>query len=91
MISNGVNPLVVRDLLGHTSVEMTARYTHVALDTKINAVKALPVLGKISSQETTLEEVISSLPAEQTPRLAACLKAILTPSQQEELLAGLRE
>ena len=91
MISNGVNPLVVRDLLGHTSVEMTARYTHVALDTKINAVKALPVLGKISSQEGTLEEVILSLPAEQTPRLAACLKAILTPSQQEELLTGLRE
>jgi len=89
LINSGVNPLVVRDLVGHTSVDMTARYTHVALDTKVNAVKNLPILGEMPSQGTPFETVISSLPASQIPRLAACLESLLTPKQKEELLRQL--
>ena len=32
---------------GHTTVDMPVRYTYVALDTKANAVKNLPVLGEM--------------------------------------------
>ena len=90
LINSGVNPLVVRDLVGHTTVDMTARYTHIALDTKINAVKNLPVLGEMPLQGTPLDTVISSLSASEIPRLASCLETILTPKQKEELLRQLR-
>ena len=89
LINSGVNPLVVRDLVGHTSVDMTARYTHVALDTKVNAVKNLPILGEMPLQGSSFETVISSLPASQIPRLAACLESLLTPKLKEELLRQL--
>ena len=89
LINSGVNPLVVRDLVGHTTVDMTARYTHVALDTKVNAVKNLPILGEIPLQGSSFETVISSLPASQIPRLAACLESLLTQKQKEELLRQL--
>ena len=90
LINSGVNPLVVRDLVGHTTVDMTARYTHIALDTKINAVKNLPVLGEMPLQGTPLDTVISSLSASEIPQLASCLETILTPKQKEELLRQLR-
>ena len=70
---------------------MTARYTHVALDTKVNAVKSLPALGEIPSQGTPFETVISNLSASQIPRLTACLESILTVSQKREIMAVLRE
>ena len=90
LINSGVNPLVVRDLVGHTSVDMTARYTHVALDTKVNAVKNLPILGENRIQNNTFAEVICNLPAEKFPRLASHLEAILTPEQQIELIRYMR-
>ena len=90
LINSGVNPLVVRDLVGHSSIDMTARYTHVALDTKINAVKNLPVLGDNRIQNNTFAEVICNLPAEKLPRLATLLDAYLPLSQKEELLLKLR-
>ena len=91
LINSGVNPLVVRDMLGHTTVDMTARYTHVALETKLKAVQTLPVLGKSIEQPTSIGEVISSLPMSKLPRLAACLERILTVSQKGEIMAVLRE
>jgi integrase len=38
----GMNPLLVRDMLGHTTMEMTRRYTHFGLDAMREA------LGKLS-------------------------------------------
>ena len=69
---------------------MTARYTHVALDTKVNAVKNLPILGENRIQNNTFAEVICNLPAEKLPRLASNLEAILTPEQQIELIRYMR-
>ena len=89
LINNGVNPLVVRDMLGHTTVDMTARYTHVALDAKIKTVQALPVLGDNRIQNNTFAEVICNLPAEKLPRLATLLDAYLPLSQKEKLLLRL--
>ena len=51
MICNGVNPLVVRDLLGHTSVDMTAHYTHVNLETKRAALQNLNILPRLAQPE----------------------------------------
>ena len=86
LINSGVNPLVVRDLVGHTTVDMTARYTHVALDTKVNAVKALPSLGEKPTHSTPFAEAIFHLPVTKLPHLAATLEAILTIDQQKTLL-----
>ena len=59
-------------------------------DTKANAVKNLPVLGEMPSQGSSFETVISSLPASQISRVAACLESLLTPKQKDELLRQLR-
>ena len=90
LINSGVNPLVVRDLVGHTTVDMTARYTHVALDTKVNAVRTLPTLGDSPSQTTPFAEAISHLPVTKLPQLAAALEALLTAEHQEYLLQQLK-
>lgn len=90
LINSGVNPLVVRDLVGHTTVDMTARYTHVALDTKVNAVRTLPTLGDSPSQTTPFAEAISHLPVTKLPQLAATLENLLTADQQKELMRQLR-
>ena len=33
----GINPILVQDMLGHTTLDMTRRYTHLGLDTKREA------------------------------------------------------
>jgi integrase len=37
----GVNPILVQDMLGHTTLDMTRRYTHLGLDSKRAALSAL--------------------------------------------------
>lgn len=37
----GVNPLLVQEILGHASLEMTRRYTHLGLDAKRHAIESL--------------------------------------------------
>ena len=93
LINSGVNPLVVRDLVGHTTVDMTARYTHVAMDTKIKAVEALPVFSgeKSQIQSSPLAAVITSLPAAKLSALAAYLEEVLTRKQKEGLLLRLEQ
>ena len=87
LIANGVNPLVVRDLVGHATVDMTARYTHVALETKQKAVGTLAVFTdeKKTVLTSSLAELISELPAEKLPVLAAYLEDILDQAQKVEL------
>ena len=93
LIANGVNPLVVRDLVGHTTVDMTARYTHVALETKQQAVNTLaipsfsePDSGGVGS---TLAERLQGLSEDQACRLARWLEAHLSPSQKRDLYVTL--
>ena len=90
LIANGVNPLVVRDLVGHTTVDMTARYTHVALETKQQAVSSLMIPAfnddKLESVGSTLAERLKHLSEDQTYRLAEWLETHLSPSQRKQLL-----
>lgn len=46
----GMNPLLVQELLGHTTLDMTRKYTHLGLDTKREAMEKLG-LGKESIDE----------------------------------------
>jgi integrase len=41
----GVNPILVQELLGHTTLEMTRRYTHLGLDTKRDALSRISNRG----------------------------------------------
>ena len=93
LIANGVNPLVVRDLVGHTTVDMTARYTHVALETKQQAVSSLTIPAfnddKLESVGSTLAERLKHLSEDQTYRLAEWLETHLSESQKRDLYATL--
>ena len=92
LINSGVNPLVVRDLVGHTTIDMTARYTHVALDTKINAVKSLPIFTQSESpvQTNPLSAIITDLQTKDLIRLGTFLENILTEEQKRELIQKLQ-
>ena len=90
MICNGVNPLVVRDLLGHTSVDMTAHYTHVNMETKREALQNLNVLpclpqAKLIGGEKPIAEIIGELNAEMLAVLGQWLDDNLTTTQKERL------
>jgi integrase len=90
MICNGVNPLVVRDLLGHTSVDMTAHYTHVNMETKREALQnlnALPCLPqpKLIGGEKPISEIIRELSTEKLATLGQWLDDNLTINQKERL------
>ena len=92
LINSGVNPLVVRDLVGHTTIDMTARYTHVALDTKINAVKSLPIFTQPETpvQTNPLSAIITNLQTKDLIRLGTFLENILTEEQKRELIQKLQ-
>ena len=92
LINSGVNPLVVRNLVGHTTIDMTARYTHVALDTKINAVKSLPDFVPVEKivQTGSIAGKISSLQSGDLIRLEAVLDSILTKNQKQILIQKLQ-
>ena len=41
MVTSGVDLVTVKEILGHSSIEMTMRYAHPTTEGKMNAVKAL--------------------------------------------------
>jgi integrase len=41
MVMSGVDLATVKEILGHSSIEMTMRYAHPTSEGKLNAVKAL--------------------------------------------------
>ena len=94
LIANGVNPLVVRDLVGHTTVDMTSRYNHSSLQTKQQAVRTLMIPSfkddeKTEIEGTSLAEQLSMLSKEQTSRLARWLNDHLSTNQITELMKDL--
>ena len=90
MICNGVNPLVVRDLLGHTSVDMTAHYTHVNIETKREALQNLNVLPCLAQPTLigdgmSFAETICGLSPEKLSGVGKWLDDNLTESQKDQL------
>ncbi len=88
LINGGVNPLVVRDMLGHSTVDMTARYTHVSLESKVKAVQNLPVLSapKALLQTTSIAERLPLLAQQDLTRIGGWLDANLSEYQKHQLL-----
>jgi len=86
--NRGVSIRTVQQLLGHSSEKMTAHYTHIGLQTKVQAIEALPDVASLKSplQGTSLEERISRLPPTTLIRLGAWLDRRLTGSQRTELI-----
>ena len=65
LIMNGVDLLTVKELLGHKTIEMTLRYSHLSCDHKKRAVESLdPQNGTIPSQpkptKTLTDELTST-------------------------------
>lgn len=94
--NRGVSIRTVQELLGHSSEKMTARYTHIGLQTKVQAIEALPDVASLASplQGSFLEERISRLPPTTLTQLGAWLDHRLTESQKAELkrvVVSLRE
>ena len=95
MIRKGVNPLVVQDLLGHTSINMTAHYTHVNMETKREALQNLNVLPcldqpNLIEEGNSFADTINGLSSEKHAALGRWLDENLTASpkgQLRELLA----
>ena len=85
--NRGVSIRSVQGLLGHSSEKMTAHYTHIGLQTKVQAIEVLPDLVSVkhSPQDRSLAELISGLPASKLFRLGAWLDEHLTETQREEL------
>ena len=94
LIANGINPLVVRDLVGHTTVDMTARYTHVALETKQQAVSSLVIPAFDTDNSTvvgtSLAEQLSRLTEERAYRVSRWLETTLSQTQKEHLFLLLK-
>ena len=85
--TRGVSIRTVQELLGHSSEKMTAHYTHIGLQTKVQAIEALPDVASLASplQGSSLEEQISRLPPKTLTRLGVWLDHRLTESQKAEL------
>jgi site-specific recombinase XerD len=45
----GVNPILVQEMLGHTTLEMTKRYTHFGLETEREALQKVSAIGSFSN------------------------------------------
>lgn len=85
--NRGVSIRTVQELLGHSSEKMTAHYTHIGLQTKVQAIEALPDLVSVkhSPQDRSLAELISGLPASELFRLGAWLDEHLTETLKKHI------
>jgi len=93
LINSGVNPLVVRDLVGHTTVDMTSRYAHINLETKRDALKKLNPLPCLSPESTTdnrqkesLACLIMNLSVAKLAVVGRWLEDNLSPGQKQDFL-----
>ena len=91
-VNAGIPLATVQAIVGHSTSEMTAHYTHISLESKQRAVTALELAAPSSapSRENTLTHVISTLTPTKLPVLAAYLEEVLTQGQKERLLARLQ-
>jgi site-specific recombinase XerD len=63
MVMSGVDLATVKEILGHSSIEMTMRYAHPTSEGKMNAVKALETqMVDIGKHHSSTEAKVVSIP-----------------------------
>jgi integrase len=67
LVIRGVSLMAVKELLGHESIEMTLRYSHLSPDVKRDAVKLLDQPGRIPSGNLTATQAVGGSTNEETP------------------------
>lgn len=83
--NNGISPLVIKDILGHSSVSMTSHYSHISLESKQNALNAL-CGDNGTSADRSIANVIKTLKTPSMSKLADYLDSALSPSQKRDLI-----
>ena len=58
----GINPILVQEMLGHTTLEMTKRYTHLGMETKREALRRLTHGAIITEQSASDRNASPSVP-----------------------------
>jgi integrase len=56
LVMNGVDLVTVKEILGHSEIAMTVRYSHPSDSRKMDAVERLAIQGKSSSEAPSTEE-----------------------------------
>ena len=87
MVDQGVSQTTVARLLGHSSLQTTNRYVHVADAKKQNAVQLLPqVLIPVSSMDDSFRSAVSRIISGRPNNLLTWLGDNLTAAQKKRLL-----
>ena len=86
LANNNVNPLVIRDILGHSNIAMTSHYSHISIESKREAVQCIM---PTKSDTAIAQHMLSGLSVSRIPQLAEFLEAILSENQQRALRAFL--
>jgi hypothetical protein len=73
IVMAGVDLVTVKDLLGHTGINMTVRYSHLVPEHKAQAVAKLEERFKVSVEEVRAQSAVVS------PELKEAIGAVLTP------------
>ena len=87
-VNAGIPLAMIQAIVGHSTSDMTAHYSHISMESKQKAVSALEFAAPSSFalKGNSLEYVISSLPLTKLPVLAACLEEVLSSEQKEEIV-----
>lgn len=92
MINSGANQAVVKELLGHSSIEMTSRYTHIAQTASIEAINTLPAISASMNQAEqrtgwkAILDVFQTANPNQTLQLAKYLDMVLSDEQKQDIM-----
>jgi hypothetical protein len=73
----GVDLVTVKELLGHKTIAMTNRYTHLAQEHKAQAVAKLEDRYKVSADESKAQDAVVS------PEMKEAINAVLTPKLEQ--------
>jgi len=72
----GVDLVTVKELLGHKTINMTNRYTHLAQEHKAQAVAKLEDRYKAAAESETQSATVS-------PEMKEAINAVLTPKLEQ--------